>query len=136
MWLADTTFIIDLVNADSGAVSKAKEIDQQQVFVNISTITVQEYLRGVYYLFGHDSKLLTKKLTKSESDLVRFHWIAIDYKIAKLAAMIDADLTKKGTKIGYADVLIGSTALFYGLNILTRNLKHFSQISNLQIEHY
>ena len=44
MYLADTTFLIDLVNGDNSAVANAKEIDQQQVFVNISTITVQEYL--------------------------------------------------------------------------------------------
>ena len=104
--------------------------------VFISTITIQEYLRGIYYLFGNKLDQIDEKLTKAEGDLVRFSWIDLSYNIAKAAALIDADLTRKGMQIGYADVLIGATAQFYQLTLLTRNKNHFERIPSLKIESY
>ena len=136
MWLADTTFIIDLVNNDEETVKIARKIDSMHSIVFISTITIQEYLRGIYYLFGNKLDQIDEKLTKAEGDLVRFSWIDLNYNIAKAAAQIDADLTRKGMQIGYADVLIGATAQFYQLTLLTRNKNHFERISSLKIESY
>ncbi len=136
MWLADTTFIIDLVNNDEEAVKMAGKIDSMHSIVFITTITIQEYLRGIYYLFGNKQDQIDEKLSKAEGDLVRFSWIDLNYNIAKAAAQIDADLTRKGMQIGYADVLIGATAQFYQLTLLTRNKNHFDRIPLLKIEFY
>jgi tRNA(fMet)-specific endonuclease VapC len=136
MYLADTTFIIDLTQNDLSAVNKAMEIDKSQQHVFISSITVQEYLRGIYYLFMTNKSKLKTKLGQSESDLSRFSVIDLNYVIAKKAASIDAELTLNGTQIGYADVLIGSTAVSYDLTLLTRNIKHFKVIPSLVIEDY
>ncbi len=136
MWLADTTFIIDLVNNDEGAVKIAKKIDSMHSIVFISAITIQEYLRGTYYLFGNKPDQIDEKLSKAEGDLVRFSGIDMDYNVAKAAAQIDADLTRKGEQIGYADVLIGATAQFYQLTLLTRNKDHFERIPKLKTEVY
>ena len=136
MWLADTTFIIDLVNNDKEAVKKAREIDAKQSIVFISTITIQEYVRGVYYLFGANNEILNKKLLDAEGDLARFSWLDLNYNVAKVAAQIDANLSREGKLIGYADVLIAATAQFYNLSLLTRNKTHFERISNLEIDLY
>ncbi|MFX0125173.1 MAG: hypothetical protein ACFFAE_16190 [Candidatus Hodarchaeota archaeon] len=68
MWLADKTFIIDLVKNDKEAMKKAREIDDKQSIFLISTITIQEYLRGIYYLFGENVKVLNEKLAEAEGD--------------------------------------------------------------------
>lgn len=136
MFIADTDFIINLVNSDPGAVQKAREIDENKAQVGISSITVQEYLRGIYYLFNTDLELLNKKLFKAESDLAHFHCFVYDYTLAKEASKIDALLTQKGIQIGFADVIIGATALFHKYKLLTRNVKHFSKITGLEIENY
>jgi tRNA(fMet)-specific endonuclease VapC len=136
VWLADTTFIIDLINNDEGAVEKAKTIDKKRSIVFISAITVQEYLRGIYYLFGNKPKQFDEKLSKAEGDLARFSGIDLNYNVAKTAAKIDADLTRNGEQIGYADVLIGATAQFYQLTLLTRNKNHFEKIPGLPVESY
>ncbi|MHA1444375.1 MAG: PIN domain-containing protein [Candidatus Hodarchaeales archaeon] len=136
MWLADTTFIIDLINNDEGAVEKAKNIDRNRSIVFISAITVQEYLSGIYYLFGNIPEQFDEKLTRAEGDLARFSGIDLNYNVAKAAAKIDADLTRNGEQIGYADVLIGATAHFYQLTLLTRNKNHFKRIPGLQVESY
>lgn len=136
MFVADTDFIINLINDDSGAVIKAKEIDDNKIVVGISSITVQEYLRGIYYKFSHDQALLSRKVIKGENDLARFQCITYGYDIAKEASKIDAKLTLEGNQIGFADVIIGTTARFYKAKLLTRNIKHFSRIENLEIENY
>jgi len=136
VWLADTTFIIDLVNNDEGAVKMAAKIDNMRSIVFISAITIQEYLRGIYYLFGDKPNQIDKKLSKAEGDLARFSGIDLNYNVAKSAAKIDADLTRNGEQIGYADVLIGATAQFYQLILLTRNKDHFERIHGLKIDLY
>lgn len=134
--LADTTFIIDLINSESGAIAKAKLIDEDQIMIFISSITVQEYLRGIYYKFHSDEDLLQKKLYAAESDLARFQTIDFDYRIAKIASSIDADLTINGKQVGLADVIISATAKFYDLMVLTRNSDHFNRIKDLKVEEY
>jgi len=136
VWLADTTFIIDLVNNDKGAVKMASKLDSMHSIVFISAITIQEYLRGIYYLFGNKPNQIDEKLAKAEGDLARFSGIDLNYNVAKAAAKIDADLTREGEQIGYADVLIGATAQFYQLTLLTRNKDHFKRIEGLKLEVY
>ena len=136
MWLADTTFIIDLINDDKEAVKIAKDLDSKRSIVFISAITIQEYLRGIYYLFGHKPDQINEKLSKAEGDLARFSGLDVNYNIAKAAAKIDAELTRNGEQIGYADVLIGATAQFYQLILLTRNKNHFERIPRIQIQIY
>jgi len=132
----DTTFLIDLVRGDKGAVKKAEEIDEQGVFKAISIITVHEYLRGIYYLFSHDEKLLKNKLEKAEAELIRFEILPYTYEVAKTAAEIDAKLARNGQAISFSDTIIAATATHYKLTLVTRNTEHFSRILNLQIETY
>ena len=138
MWLFDTNFIIDLINAEPNALNKAKNIEESALKA-ISAITVQEYLRGLFYLFSENKQLLKKKMFAAEKELAHFEIISVDYEIAKLAAEIDAKLMKKGEQVGVADVLIASTAIKYDLTLVTRNIKDFRRISRvkpLKIEPY
>ncbi|MEQ9715802.1 MAG: PIN domain-containing protein [Candidatus Asgardarchaeia archaeon] len=139
MWIFDTTFIIDLINSDPGAINKAKEIDESPSLKAISVITVQEYLRGIYYLFSKDEKILNEKLRRAEKELSNFEILPIDYSIAKIAAEIDAKLLMNGTPVDTADVLIAATAIKYDLTLVTRNVRDFEKIKKvkeLKIETY
>ncbi|MEM2937535.1 MAG: type II toxin-antitoxin system VapC family toxin [Candidatus Bathyarchaeia archaeon] len=132
----DTTFLIDLVKGDKNAIQKAKEIDAEGTLKAISVVTVHEYLRGIYYLFNHDKKLLKTKLEKAEAELIRFEILPYTYETAKTAAEIDAQLALNGQSISFSDTIIAATALHYKLTLVTRNTEHFSRIPNLQIETY
>ncbi len=136
MKIFDTTFLMDLVKGDKGAKQKAKEIDEQGTFKAISVVTVHEYLRGIYYLFSHDKKLLKTKLEKSEAELARFEILPYTYEIAKTAAEIDAQLAKNGQTISFSDTILAATAIHYKLTLVTRDTENFSRIQNLQIETY
>jgi len=134
--LFDTSFLIDLVNGDEGAVKKAEEVDAEALFKAVSTVTVHEYLRGIYYLYGRNEKLLESKLKRAEAELARFEVLPYTYEIAKAAAEIDANLALKGVSISLADVIIAATALHYKLTLVTRNIEHFKGITGLNIETY
>jgi tRNA(fMet)-specific endonuclease VapC len=43
---------------------------------------------------------------------------------------------KKLKKIGRRDLLIGAIALAHGATLVTRNLRHFSQIPGLRVENW
>ncbi|MEM2335933.1 MAG: type II toxin-antitoxin system VapC family toxin [Candidatus Bathyarchaeia archaeon] len=135
MKIFDTTFLIDLIKGDKGAVKKAKEIDEQGTFKAISVVTVHEYLRGIHYLFSYDKELLKSKLEKAEAELFRFEILPYTYEVAKTAAEIDAKLAKNG-QTSFSDTIIAATAAYYKLTLVTRNTEHFSRIPNLQIETY
>ena len=134
--LFDTSFLIDLINGDAGALGKAEEVDAEALFKAISIVTVHEYLRGVYYLYAHDRELLKSKLKRAEAELTRFEILPYTYEVAKSAAEIDATLALNGKSISFSDVIIAATTLHYKLTLVTRNTAHFKRISELNIETY
>jgi len=135
-YLADTTFLIDLVNNDTGAVRVAREIDLSNERLGLSIISAEEYLRGIYYLYWNDKKLLKKKIVNAENDLRAFEIIPIMYNVIVKAAEIDARLVKRGEPISLPDILIASTAIVHDLTLITRNIKHFERIEELKIRIY
>lgn len=128
--------MIDLVKGDKGAIQKAKEVDVEGTVKAISIVTVHEYLRGIYYLFSHNKKLLKVKLEKAEAELIRFEILPYTYETAKTAAEIDALLALNSQSISFSDIIIAATALHCKLTLVTRNTEHFSRIPNLSIETY
>lgn len=136
MRLFDTSFLIDLVNGDEGAVKKAEETDAEVVFKAVSSITVHEYLRGVYYIHMHSKPLMESKLKQAEAELARFEVLPYTYELAKTAAEIDAALTREGQTISLPDIILAATALYYRLTLVTRNIEHFKRIPNLKVETY
>lgn len=136
MKLFDTSFLIDLVNGDAGALKKAEEVDAEALFKAISIVTAHEYLRGVYYLYMHNKELLKSKLEKAEAELARFEILPYTYEITKLSAETDATLALEGKSISLSDVIIAATTMHYKLTLVTRNVEHFKRIPELVIETY
>lgn len=135
-YLADTTFLIDLVNGNNKAIELAKELDEINEFVGLSVISAEEYLRGVYYLYWNNEKLLKKKIADAKRDLSAFEIMPITYDIAIKAAEIEVNLIKNGEMLSLADILIASTAIYYDLILITKNVKHFQKIQKLKIRSY
>jgi tRNA(fMet)-specific endonuclease VapC len=133
MWLFDTTYIIDLLRHDRKALDKAEDVDKSMAPKSISTITVHEVLRGIYYLY--EGKKRSEKLKLTELALNKFDVISYTYRVAKKAAEIDAYLVKRGEMITFPDVVIAAIALTYDL-ILVTNDGHFRRIEGLKVEGY
>ena len=136
MRLFDTTFLIDLVSGEEGAVRKAEKVDAELSFKAISPITVHKYLRGVYYIHMDDKTLLRSKLERAEAELARFEILPYTHEIAKTAAEIDATLAREDETISMSDIILAATALYYKLTLVIRNVEHFRRISDLNVETY
>jgi predicted nucleic acid-binding protein len=137
-YLADTTYLIDLINGDDEASALAEELDESSETVGLSVISVEEYLRGIYYLYLYwdDKELLKTKLIGARRDLSAFEILPVTDKIAAEAAKIEVAAIKGGEALSLADVLIASSAISLNLTLITRNIKHFQRVPGLRIRSY
>ena len=98
----------------------------------ISELTVAELLYGIAYCAP----------AYQQREQVRFDGLlrlfpanqilAISSAIPRYAA-VKADLRRLGRLQGEFDMLIGSTALTYGLTLVTRNGRHFADVAGLVV---
>ena len=56
--------------------------------------------------------------------------------MGKPAAVIQADLRKKGAEIGHTDTLIAGIAIANGLQLITNNTAHFNRIKGLEMANW
>jgi tRNA(fMet)-specific endonuclease VapC len=134
--LFDTTFLVDLVNADAGASRLAKKVDEDAAPSFISVISMHEYLFGVYFRYQGDKVLLKDKLASAERDLSRFEPVPLTPEITRLSPGIHVELAKSGKAIGINDVYIAATAIRFDLTLVTRDKLHFRRIPKLSLETY
>jgi tRNA(fMet)-specific endonuclease VapC len=135
--LFDTTFVVDLVNSDPGAVRLAQKVDTESSLAAVSAVTVHEYLFGIHFRYGRESRdTLQEKLAAARNDLDRFEVIPFSTEVAELSATTQADLVRLGKQIGINDVYIAATGLRFGLTVVTRNKAHFERVPKLKVEGY
>ena len=135
MRLFDTAFIVDLVNSYPGAVRIAEEQDAGNSPSVVSAVTVHEYMFGVRFRYGKSPEL-AEKLASAARDLAPFDVLPLTREVAEESARLHAALTAGGNQIGINDVYIGATALKFGLELVTRNGRHFSRIPSLKVKSY
>jgi predicted nucleic acid-binding protein len=90
----------------------------------VSVVSIFELYNGA----TTESKKQDIETLSNEIDVIDFN-----VETAKLASDIYLDLRSKNKLIEFRDILIGSTALKYDLQIATLNKKHFERIEKLQI---
>lgn len=135
MRIFDTTYVVDLVNSDPGAVKAAEAQVAENSPSIISAITVHEYLFGVRLRY-RTSPELKDRLASAARDLAPFDALPITKEVAEKSAELHAELTTKGRQIGINDVYIAATALRFDLELVTRNRRHFARIPSLKVEGY
>jgi tRNA(fMet)-specific endonuclease VapC len=93
-----------------------------------SILTRYEILRGL------KAKQAIKQIALFENRCQVSEVLPLTDPIIVRGANIYADLKRRGRLISDADVLIASTAMIYGLVLITNNLSHFSRIPGLVVE--
>lgn len=130
-FLLDTTFIIDLERESR---IKNKHVTGASLFLkdhpndeyNISMVTMGELTPG-FDQTSKDQYLHYPRL---------FQILPLDIEVSWLYGQIFNDLRKNGLTIGSNDLWIGATALRFNKSILTRNVKDFRNILNLEVVAY
>ena len=128
--MLDTDILSEFLRGNSKVIAKFDEHLKEYGYINLSIITYYEILNGLLY---KDAK---KQLAKFEEFVELNKVIPLTLKMAKTAAVIQADLRKKGTEIGHTDTLIAGIAITSELQLVTNNTDHFKRIKGLDIANW
>ena len=128
--MPDTDILSEFLRGNPKVIAKVDEHLQEYGFINLSIITYYEILNGLLY------KDARKQLGRFEAFIVLNKVIPLTLRAAKTAAVIQADLRKKGAEIGHTDTLIAGIAIANGLQLITNNTAHFKRIKGLDIANW
>src|SRR6266851_2946678 len=137
MYALDTDTLSRLHAGDRRLEARRGRLDPAELAT--TAVTRIEILQGRFdfVLKASDGQQLLRALawlTRSEDLLRQITVLSID---EAAAAQFDRlRQIKKLRRIGRADLLIAAIALAHGATVVTRNLKHFSQIPGLRVENW
>ena len=120
--IIDSTFIVDVLRNEKNAIRFLESKEESSLF-QISAQSVFE----IYQFIGKQ---------KIDEFFIQMPIISVSFEIAKIAGEIQRMLKLKGQEIDNADCIIAATALSLKEAVITRNVKHFSRIPNLEIIEY
>ena len=121
--LLDTTFLIDLMNGDTGAVEKARELETDLVQQRLSAMTLFE----LYYGAARSNQSEAER-EKIENVLASKPVYPADSAVMRKAGRLSGELMNDGNAVGDGDVIVGATADVLEEPVLTRNVDDFERI--------
>ncbi len=129
--ILDTSFLIDYMEGLPEAIAKLKKIQEHKESLFVSTITLFELWSGI-------SQCNQPEFEKQKVKRVIESQLVLDFtkECAEKAGMINGALLKRGMPIDPEDCMIGGIAEHYGEKVLTRNVRHFGKIKDIEIETY
>lgn len=124
--LLDTDILSEILKKrDLSVAGRARVYRARYGRFTLSAATVMEVVRGLCRLDAH------KQLEVFLDSLDEAEVLPVDEDIAILAGRIDGALLKAGQQIGINDVLIGATAMHFGLSVVTGNFEHYDRINRV-----
>lgn len=129
--IADTSFIIDIMNGDARALEKARKIEADGLALSISSISVFELYIGVSLSRRPESEI--SKVLETISSLPL---LPLDYEGASHGGQIYVAKLKSASGIDPTDAMIAGISRALGESIVTRNTKHFEGIQGVKVETY
>lgn len=127
--IADTSFVIDLMKKLPEAEAKLVELEKRSEQVLITSISVFELAEGYSRGKPDDNSKISRFLDYESVIVFEPHG-------ALAAGEIKSRLKKEGKSIGIGDCMIAGIAISGNDRLLTRNVKDFSRIKELQLETY
>ena len=129
--IADTSFLIDIMKSDIRVIEKAEEIEKKGITIAVTSISIFELFVGVALSVKKDQE--RKKINQILNGL---SIISFDEESAREAGKIYAQKRKNGSTIEIEDSMIAGICSRRKEILITRNIKHFSDIEGLRIENY
>ncbi len=133
MYLLDTDILSNLAKRtpSTALVAKLASVPREAQFT--SSITLGEMVYGAYRLPEYTS-LFLERLDRVL--LPNLSVLPFDVAAAHRYGEMRAELERRGTPLGEADLRIGAIALTRGLTVVTGNVRHFQRIPNLSVENW
>lgn len=131
MTVADTSYVIDLMRGDPGAIAALGVAEQEGWLIEVPSPVVHELFRGLVR-----SRRPVPEHQRISAALARLRMRPGDIATARLAGDIEGALWNAGTPIGPLDCMIAAAALQMGQPVITRDVDHFSRIDDLVVQTY
>jgi len=128
--LLDTSFLIDLMNGDDAAVTKAHALEANLVQQRLSAMTLFELQYGVARSNQSDAER-----ERVENVLASKPIHPADTAVMRKAGRLAGQLANEGNAVADGDVIIGATAEIVDEPVLTRNVEDFERLG-VDIETY
>lgn len=129
MTVADTSFLIDLMRNDFGAVRLFEHYEQSEKGLDTTGITALELYKGAYRSSDR------KSLHKVKTILSLFSILPVDEQVYEVYGRVSAEMHRKGTPLGVFDEVIAAIVLCTDQEIITRD-RHFETIPGLKVVSY
>jgi predicted nucleic acid-binding protein len=133
MYLLDTDTLSNLAKRtpSTALVAKLASVPPEDQFT--SSITLGELIYGAHRLRTHTSLFLDRL---ENALLPNLPVLPFDSAAARRYGEVRAELERRGTPLGEADLRIGAIALSRGLTVVTGNVRHFQRIPDLPVENW
>ncbi|MGO8805521.1 MAG: type II toxin-antitoxin system VapC family toxin [Candidatus Bathyarchaeia archaeon] len=126
--IVDTDLLIDLLRNKKEAVILITRLEKERFILCTTAINIFELHHG-----AHKSNNAEKNVQAISKVVRRMAVLPLTSKSAQKAGHLHAELEKTGHPIGLRDTFIAAIALTRECSVATRNIEHFSKISDLKI---
>lgn len=130
--LIDSSVLINIERKRASLSSSIKGREAEQMF--ISVISASELLHGIYH--AKDPAVRARRQIFVEAILNVFPALEVDLATARAHALLWNKMETSGIMIGLHDSWLAATCLAHNLAIVTENIKEFSRVPDLQVEHW
>lgn len=133
MYLLDTDILSNLLKRTPSAtlIARLAMVPPEQQFT--SSITWGELVYGAHRVRERTRMLLEGLETRL---LPNLPVLSFDLRAAQRYGELRAELERRGTPLGDADMRIAAIALARGLTVVTGNVRHFQRVPDLQVENW
>lgn len=114
-YLLDTTTIIDHLRGDKKVNSYLIEIGNRGDIAGCCCINITETYTGMN----------DKEKEKTDKFIESLYYFEVTKEIARLAGKLKQKYVQKKKTLATADVIIATTAIAYGLILITKNVKNY-----------
>ncbi len=125
-YVIDSDWVIDGTAGVASALSVIGRFRSEGIA--ISTAAVAEVYEGAFVLDDPAAGL-----AQLRDFMAGFVTLDVTEPVAEIFARIRADLRRQGNLIPDMDLLIAATVIAFDLQLLTRNLRHFSRVPDLRL---
>lgn len=124
----ETSFLVDVLRKDPGALGKANQLEASGERLCLAAPSLAEVLQGAHYRGG-------ASLRETMEILAGLEILEVDETAAAEAGRLGADLLRRGLGVPMVDLLIAAAARVNQATLVTRDTA-FSRIPDLAVETY
>lgn len=118
-FICDTSVVVDVLRGVGAAAAWITSLPGRPI---CSEVTRAEVIRGMGSAERADTEILFR----------RMGWAAVDEAISRRAGDVGRAYRRSHPGIGVADLIVAATALEFGLEMATINVRHFPMFKGLR----